>query len=179
MPRAMLRERPYRAGMPFDAASHALFIRDRAYPFALDKAVSLLALRARTEKEIRDALGLCAYPEQTVERVMQKLTDAGYLNDVQFASQWSSSRLSKGMGARRIGAELARKGIDRETISAAIEELDKDAMSGSALKAAKKAASGKDLSLQADRQKVIAALLRRGFDYSAARSALDELRRSE
>ena len=48
MPRAMLKERPYRGGMPFDRAQFHAFLLERSYPFALDKAVSLLASRART-----------------------------------------------------------------------------------------------------------------------------------
>ncbi|MBP3427783.1 MAG: regulatory protein RecX [Clostridia bacterium] len=179
MPRAMLKERPYRGGMPFDRASHTAFIRDRSYPFALDKAVSLLALRARTEKEIRDSLRLCAYPEETIERVMARLGEAGYLNDADFAVSWSASRLSKGMGARRISQELSRKGVDRETISAAIDELDEDDVFASAMKTARKAASGKDLASPSDRQKITAALLRRGFDYGIVRRALDTLRSGE
>ena len=55
MPRAMLKERPYRSGTPFDRDSFDAFLRERAYPFAMEKAVALLASRARTETEIADA----------------------------------------------------------------------------------------------------------------------------
>ena len=48
MPRAMLKERPYRSGTPFDRDSFDAFLRERAYPFAMEKAVALLASRART-----------------------------------------------------------------------------------------------------------------------------------
>ena len=41
MPRSMLKERPYRSGMPFDPVSHTRFIQERAYPFALNKAIAL------------------------------------------------------------------------------------------------------------------------------------------
>ena len=99
MPRAMLKERPYRGGMPFDRAQFHAFLLERSYPFALDKAVSLLASRARTEKEIVSALRQNAYPEQTIARVMARLHDEGYINDAAFAGQWVSARTAKGMGA--------------------------------------------------------------------------------
>ena len=49
-------------------------------------------------------------------------------------------------------------------------------MLSGALKAARKAASGKDISDPKDRQKVLAALARRGYGYSEAKQALDMLK---
>jgi len=179
MPRAMLKERPYRGGTPFDRASFDAFIRERAYPFAMDKAVALLASRARTEKEIADALLKNAYPEEVVARVMARLHEAGYLDDGDFAERWASSRATKGMGARRIRMELRQKGVDADTIERTITSMDAEQLSDGALMAARKAARGKDLSLPSERQKVLAALARRGYDYAAARQALQALMEEE
>jgi len=179
MPRAMLKERPYRAGMPFDKASFDLFLRDRAYPFAIEKAVALLASRARTEKEIVDALKRNAYPEHVIARVMARLYEAGYLNDMDFAEHWAAARTNKGMGSRRIRMELRQKGISQEEIDEALSSIDQDEILSSAVKYAQKAARGKDLSSPADRQKVLAALARRGYDFSLSRRVLDELRQTE
>lgn len=179
MPRAMLKERPYRGGTPFDRASFDAFIRERAYPFAMDKAVALLASRARTEKEIADALLKNAYPEEVVARVMARLHEAGYLDDGDFAERWASSRATKGVGARRIRMELRQKGVDADTIESTITSMDDEQLQGGALTAARKAARGKDLSLPSERQKVLAALARRGYDYVAARQALQALMEEE
>jgi len=175
MPRAMLRERPYKAGMPFDQLAFDQFIKDRSYPFALDKAIALLATRARTEKEIVDSLRKNAYPEATVARVMAKLHENGYINDADFAAQWTAARTSKGMGLHRIRMELRQKGIDQAEIDQALISVDDDQMLNSALKAAHKAVRGKDLSSPADRQKILAALVRRGYDFSTAKKALQQL----
>lgn len=179
MPRAMLKERPYRGGTPFDRESFSAFLRERAYPFAMEKAVALLASRARTEKEIADALRQNAYPEQTVARVMARLIEAGYLDDGDFAGQWAASRSAKGMGERRIRMELRQKGVDADTIERALSSVDEDEQMDGALKAAQKAARGKDLSQPSDRQKVLAALARRGYAYDVARSALARLLENE
>ena len=175
MPRAMLRERPYRGGTPFDMASFTAFLRERALPFAMEKAVGLLAMRARTEKELRDALSQNAYPAETIERVIARMGEAGYIDDADFAGHWAASRSAKGMGSRRIAMELRRKGVSSDTIESTIEALDEDDVLDGALRYARKAARGKDLSLLADRQKVSAALARRGFDFSIARQAIAQL----
>ena len=172
MPRALLRERPYRGGMPFDRAAHDALITTRPYPFALEKAISLLAARARTEREIVTALRENAYSEETIARVMARLHEAGYIDDADFADQWAASRASKGMGSRRIRMELRQKGVESEAIDRALSSMDEDALFDGALQAARKTARGKNLSLPADRQKVLAALARRGFDFALARRAL-------
>lgn len=173
MPRAMLKERPYKSGMAFDEESFALLLRERSYPFAMDKAVTLLSMRARTEKEIIDSLRQNTYPEEVIARVMQRLTEAGYINDADFAAQFFSSRLSRGLGSRRIRMELRKKGVSADTIDDTITALDAEDIFSSAIKTAEKAARGKNLSDRADRQKVLAALARRGYDYDIARAALD------
>ena len=175
MPRALLKERPYRAGVPFDRAGFDAFMQARSYPFAMEKAVALLATRARTEQEIATALRQNAYPEEAIARVMARLLEAGYLSDSAFAEQWASSRAAKGLGARRIRMELRQKGIESDEIDHALSHMDDTLLREGAWKAAQKAARGKDLSLPAERQKVLAALARRGFDYSLAKACLQRL----
>ena len=175
MPRSMLKERPYRSGMPFDYCAFHTLIAERSYSYAMEKAVALLAMRPRTQQEIVKALSSNAYPEQAIARVMARLDEAGYVNDTDFAEQWASSRSAKSMGARRIQMELRQKGVDSDTIAHALSNLDADDMFSGALKAARKSAVGKNLSDIKDRQKIMAALARRGYDYSTARQALDTL----
>ncbi len=175
MPRALLKERPYRAGVPFDRAGFDAFMQARSYPFAMEKAVALLATRARTEQEIATALRQNAYPEEAIARVMARLLEAGYLSDSAFAEQWASSRAAKGLGAHRIRMELRQKGIESDEIDHALSHMDDTLLREGAWKAAQKAARGKDLSLPAERQKVLAALARRGFDYSLAKACLQRL----
>ena len=175
MPRALLRERPYRSGVPFDEAAFDALLRERSYPFALERAVSLLAVRARTERELRDALRECAYSEAVIERVIARMDEAGYIDDADFANQWAVSRTGKGLGARRIAMELRQKGVDAEHIEQALGQIDDEERMESALYAAQKAARGKNLTLPADRQKVFAALMRRGYDSASAKKAIAEL----
>lgn len=175
MPRALLRERPYRGGVPFDEAAFEALLRERSYPFALERAVSLLAVRARTERELRDALHQCAYSEAVIDRVIARMNEAGYIDDADFASQWAASRTGKGLGTRRIVMELRQKGVDAEQIEQALGQIDEKERMESAVRAAQKAARGRELSSPADRQKVFAALMRRGYDSSSAKKAIAAL----
>lgn len=179
MPRAMLRERTYKSGMPFDRQAFEGFIRERSYSFALEKAVALLAARARSEKEIVDCLRKNAYPEVTIAKVMARLQESGYINDADFAAQWTMARTSRGVGSRRIRMELRQKGIDVSEIDQALDSIDEEEMLNSALKMAQKAAKGKNIADPADRQKVLAALARRGYDFTTARRALQILMENE
>lgn len=175
MPRSMLRERPYKSGMPFDRQAFDSFIRERSYPFAFEKAIAQLASRARTEKEIVDCLRKNAYPEMTISRVMARLHEAGYINDADFAAQWTEARTAKGLGVRRIRMELRHKGIDQAEIDQALSSINDADVMESAIRAAQKAARGKNLAIPADKQKVLAALARRGYDFTIARQALQAL----
>lgn len=175
MPRAMLKERPYRGGTPFDRDAFTAFLKECSYPFAMEKAVALLATRARTEKEICDALRKNAYPETTIARVMARLQEAGYIDDADFAGHWAASRAQKGLGSRRIRMELRQKGVDPETIDQTLSAIDENQLRQSARKAAEKAARGRDLTNPGERQKVLAALARRGYDFPLARRALQEV----
>lgn len=179
MPRAMLKERPYRGQTPFDRQSFDSFMNNRAYSFAMERAVSLLSVRARTQKELRSALLESAYPAAAIDRVLDYLSEAGYVNDADFASRWAASRTSKGLGARRIRTELHYKGVSSEQIEQTLEGLDADLQLEAALTAARKAARGKNLTLPQDRQKILAALAGRGFDFSLARRAMEQLMREE
>ena len=175
MPRAMLRERPYRSGMAFDQASFDTFLFERSYPFALEKAVSLLASRSRTAREIEEYLRRNAYPEKVISRVMARLIEAGYLNDSDYAANWAVSRSRKGLGERRIRMELRQKGVPQQEIDAALSTLEEEDVLSSAVMAAEKAARGKNLALQSDRQRIVASLVRRGYDYSIAKRALHRI----
>lgn len=175
MPRALLKERPYKGGMPFDRQAFDTLVQERSYAFALERAVAQLATRARTEKEIVDCLRKNAYPEEDIAKVMARLNEAGYINDAEFAEQWISSRANKGLGFRRIRMELRQKGVEQAEIDHALSSIeDEDVMAG-ALKAAQKASRGKDLASPSDRRKILAALARRGYDFTTAKRTLQML----
>jgi regulatory protein len=96
---------------------------DEALGKALKKAYRLLALRARSEMELRDRLREKGVAESVINKVIAKLADLKYLDDASFAGQWARNLVvNKLYGNRRIELSLREKGIPPAAIDLAIEE---------------------------------------------------------
>jgi regulatory protein len=85
----------------------------------------LLTARARTRSELAGKLTQRGYPDDVTERVLDRLTDVGLIDDGDFAEQWVRSRHTHaGKGKRALAAELRRKGVDAELITEALADID-------------------------------------------------------
>lgn len=147
----------------------------RQYPGALEYAVSLLAMRARSSGEIRQKLKARRYMEDTVEMVLFKLEKERLLDDEAFAREWAASRARKQMGKSRIMQELRRKGIGREMCEQAIEALDREEGDEAAQELAMKLLRRyeKETDERKAMGKLLAAMARRGYGYDDARRAVE------
>ena len=89
-----------------------------------DKALELLARRAHSRFELQRKLAGRRYSPEEVEATLERVAGLGYLDDGQFARDFLRQRLARGpVGARRLRAELARRGVSTEDSQAALEEL--------------------------------------------------------
>lgn len=62
-------------------------------------------------------------PESVARQVVAELEARGYVDDQAFARQWAERRASRrGLGSRRLSAELKVKGIARSQATSAIRE---------------------------------------------------------
>lgn len=94
---------------------------------ALAAAVRYLAVRDRTQHEMTRYLITKGFSHRAAEKVLQKLLGWGYLDDARVALQWARARAQRDLlGPIRVAADLHRRGIQRETISDVISELDKE-----------------------------------------------------
>jgi regulatory protein len=65
------------------------------------------------------------YPDDVSDRVLDRLTRAGLVDDADFAEQWvRSRRMNAGKGKRALAAELRTKGVDNDVITAALADID-------------------------------------------------------
>jgi len=172
VPMSLFRERPFQVGDPIDMDDYDHWLMLRQYRHALDRAVVFLTARARSKKEVERKLLQCGYLPSTVEMVLLKLETMNILNDADFAAQWVEARGDKLLGKRRIQQELRQKGISQEEADAAISSLDDDSQQEQANRLAAKLASryAKDEPRKAA-QKLMQALVRRGFDWETAKQA--------
>jgi regulatory protein len=92
---------------------------------ARDLCLRLLTARARTRAELEGQLTKRGYPDDVSNRVLDRLTQVGLLDDADFAEQWvQSRRANAGKGKRALAAELRRKGVDNDVIDAALADID-------------------------------------------------------
>ncbi|MBS9531985.1 recombination regulator RecX [Mycobacterium sp. M1] len=88
----------------------------------------LLTARARTRAELAEQLTKRGYPDDVSERVLNRLTTAGLIDDADFAEQWVRSRHEyAGKGRKVLAAELRTKGVADDVIAEALADLDSDA----------------------------------------------------
>ncbi|UVO11446.1 recombination regulator RecX [Mycobacterium sp. SVM_VP21] len=85
----------------------------------------LLTARARTRAELAGQLTKRGYPDDVSDRVLDRLTIAGLIDDADFAEQWVRSRREHaGKGRKALAAELRTKGVDENVIAGALADID-------------------------------------------------------
>jgi regulatory protein len=167
-------------GRPVAAADRAALERAVRRTTLLDKALDLLASRARSTADLRQRLRRQATDEGDVAWVLDRLTSLGYLDDAAFARQLARSRAAGGgFSRRRVQDELFRHGVARETGREALDEvfaapeLDEGA---SALRAARKRLpSLARLDPVTRRRRLYGWLARRGYESDVIASVLRTL----
>lgn len=134
-------------------------VLDKAYMRCLD----LLARRARSEWEIRDYLRRKSYEPEIIEQIVERLARAKYIDDFAFGKSWvANRRLLKTTSRRKLTQELKQKRLDDSIINRVLEEDETNEQEVLKELIAKK----RDQSRYSDEQKLIAYLLRQGFNYS-------------
>jgi len=83
--------------------------------------------RARSRHELADKLRGKHVPDELAERLLDRFEEVGLVDDRAFAQAWVSDRQrSKGLAPRALAHELRRKGVEDETVRAAVEEVTDD-----------------------------------------------------
>jgi regulatory protein len=134
---------------------------------AYDRALNLLASRARSSRELHRRLVQKGVTAERADRVIAKLRDAGLIDDADFARQLSRSKLLLGVSRRRVHQELFKRGVAREVADAAVGEVaDEEGLSDAdsiERVARKKWRTLIDLDEPTRRRRLFAFLARRGF----------------
>lgn len=173
-------ERPLSEGEELDFEAFNQWLLPRQYPEALNKAVALLAQRARSGGEIRQKLERAHYLEDTIDMVLYKLEKERLLDDGAFARDYAASCARRQMGKSRIRMELARKGLPRELIDRTMEQLPQEEADDAAIRLAQKLLrrhNGEDT--RKEMQKVLAAMARRGYSYEDSKEAIEAVLQAE
>jgi regulatory protein len=133
----------------------------------MERAVRLLAARPRSAGELRARLLEKDWTDAaTVDEVLQRLSEYGYLDDEKFAQNYAAYQLrQKSVGRRRLERELRQRKVDAETAEAALDEVFSEVSEDELLDAAiakRLRAKGRP-NTPAEIQNLAAFLFRRGF----------------
>ena len=140
---------------------------------AMERAGRMLALRPRTEREMRDRLKEAEFPDEVVEDTIGRLYELELLNDEDFALDWIEERAGrKGLGPRALVAELQRKGIDRLAAEAALARSGLDETASATAQAEKLLNKVMRYPLRDQASKLQQMLMRRGFSWEATEAAV-------
>jgi regulatory protein len=141
---------------------------------AVQKGMRLVALRPRSERELRDAFRRARLPEGVQDAALERLREIGAADDAAFARAWVENRQAFRPRSRlALKMELKEKGILAETISAALEAVDEEDAAMRAARAASRRLNG--LTAEEFRRRLGGYLARRGFDYATIRPVVDRL----
>lgn len=144
----------------------------------LENCYRYLAIRNRSEKEMRDYLTKKNAEPEIIDAIVEKLYKHKFLDDEAFARGWVRSRARfRPRGKRMLQMELAQKGIAKEIIQQVLEEENEDVPDE--LTQAKNLISRKIAKLQEEPRQVIyqkigAFLARRGYRWDVAKKAIDQ-----
>ncbi|MBR6186241.1 MAG: regulatory protein RecX [Clostridia bacterium] len=169
IPSALYLERKLRVNQPVDPEGYRRFMRERGYPHALEAAMKYLALRERSEQEVRARLRRSCFDENVIRRVLDTLGLHDLVSDARFAGQWVRSR-SRKYGKNRIAQELRMKGVAGEEARAALDGLPEEEEYARALSQAQKLQK----KYRGEPRKLVQALVRRGYAFGMARRAAEE-----
>ena len=139
---------------------------------ALEVAGRLLSRRPYTEAELRERLARRGLDEDLVEHTLARLGALDLVGDGSFAKQWVEERAErKGLGSRRLRAELERKGVAPDLIEEALQaEADSELARATAL-AAKRVSKVTHLPLPHQGGRLFTWLVGRGFEQEVAEAA--------
>lgn len=169
-----------RIGLVLDEARGSQLAVAAAELATYDRAVGMLAAHGRSAKELRRRLLLKGARPEHADAAVARLTEAGFLDDAEYARQLTRSRVAgRGDSRRRVAQVLGQKGVAREVADAAVaevfadESVDEDALVEAAARKRVRTLGAIDAATR--RRRLYAFLARRGHDGAAIRRVMDRV----
>ncbi len=137
---------------------------------ALQKSLHFLSYRARSIEEARKNLEKHEIPETVIQTTLEKLQNAGLLNDHDFARSWVENRNTfRPRGRRVLRMEMRQKGLHESVIETTLDATtDEESLALSAARKHQRKLNGLDW--MDFRKKMTGFLGRRGFSYEVLAS---------
>lgn len=139
---------------------------DKAY----NQTLGLIARRPRSEWEIREYLKRKEHDPEFIDSIVERLYGSKWLNDTEFAKRWvENRRLLKSTSKRRLQRELKAKRVSDDVIQQVLEEDETDEKEVLADLVARK----RKQTRYRDNEKLMAYLMRQGYNYGDVKDAIN------
>jgi len=137
-------------------------------------SLGLLNSRARTRKELEDALKRKSFSPEAIAGCLDRLKNHRLIDDTAYAARYADQKVTyQRKGSRLVKQELLRRGVSKNDVDEALSTLDGETERASALALARKRwPSVKGASRREREYKLMAVLQRRGFPPGIARDAV-------
>lgn len=136
-------------------------------PESVARAIALRQLTAapRSRAQLAEAMARRDVPEDVADRVLDRFTEVGLVDDAAYAEILVRSRhAERGMSRRALAMELRRKGVDDEVAREALEQVDDaDEEQAARALARKKLRATRGLDREVRLRRAYGALGRRGY----------------
>jgi regulatory protein len=138
---------------------------------AFEVALAALRRKERAVAELRAWLATRGYGPEEIETAIERLTEAGELDDERFARRYAEDKRElRGWGAERIREALASRGVPGPLVEVALEDESHGAQLGRASDLLVR--RRQPLDADADRARALGYLTRRGYEYEVAYEAV-------
>ncbi len=139
------------------------------------RLMNLLKTQDRTVDQLRNTLVRDGYPEPVIRQALEYVASYHYTDDVRYAQNYIR-QMSGRKSRKQIEYDLMKKGVDRDTIRAALskemeESGEEDPDIRAILALARKRGFDPSVADREQSEKMIRYLLGKGFQYSSIRCA--------
>ncbi len=139
------------------------------------RCMNLLKSSDRTVDQLRSTLVRDGYPEEIIDQALNYVASYHYTDDVRYARNFIRQMSGK-RSRKQIEFDLMKRGVDRDTVRAALSEADEESPEEdpdipAILAFARKRGFHPGTADQAQSEKMVRYLLGKGFSFSSIRSA--------
>lgn len=152
------------------------FIHSIEYKGAKNYAIKRLSLKNQPSTEMDKALKERLVSQNNRDKIIEEFSKLGYLNDEEWITGFVRSQTNKQIGPKTIYQKLKAKGLPDESIAQILENNTSPEKQLTQIHHLLKTKyKTRDITDYKQKQKVIASLIRKGFDFEQVRQVLDDM----
>ncbi|WDV47793.1 regulatory protein RecX [Clostridiaceae bacterium M8S5] len=154
-----------------------MYIQKKSLDYeAINKSIKKLSYRLRTKKEMSIYLKEAGYSKQLVDRVVAKLTEMGYIDDLKYCEVYISYYINNKLKSKAVAlSELKNKGVSSDIIRKVLNSVDIDDTKSLLAILKKKVKNSEQLKDKNYRDKIKAYLYRKGFNLNQINKTINQL----